>query len=194
MLPDVRVSGEEKYCDREKPTAGPLSRHAPVASRDGQRTRVGFAQKFKFEFKSPRRSPADQKTGDARRERERGRGGGETEVKKDLTSFEEEREEKRKKERRGEENFRKMSRTDSIPPLSNYLFLRQLKISFPSCTLLPFVFFLPSLLHFTIIARDIIGWSRNFSFSTAQSCDSSGLQMNGSTLVRETRISIMSDV
>jgi len=101
MLPDVRVSGEEKYCDREKPTAGPLSRHAPVASRDGQRTRVGFAQKFKFEFKSPRRSPADQKTGDARREREREGGGeGETEVKKDLTSFV--RNEKRRGERERE--------------------------------------------------------------------------------------------
>lgn len=34
-------------------THGPLSRHALVAFRDGQRTRVGFAQKFKFEFKSP---------------------------------------------------------------------------------------------------------------------------------------------
>lgn len=35
-------------------TPEPLSRHALVAFRDGQRIRVGFAQKFKFEFKSPR--------------------------------------------------------------------------------------------------------------------------------------------
>jgi len=42
-------------------TPGPLSRHALVAFRDGQRTRVGFAQKFKFEFKSPPCSLRDQR-------------------------------------------------------------------------------------------------------------------------------------
>lgn len=54
MLPDIRVS-EKKNIAIEKAllTPGPLSGHALVAFRDGQRTRVGFAQKFKFEFKSP---------------------------------------------------------------------------------------------------------------------------------------------
>lgn len=57
-------------------TPDPLSRHILVAFRDGQRTRVGFAQKFKFEFKFPPCSPRDQRMRVECRE---------SEVKKDLT-------------------------------------------------------------------------------------------------------------
>lgn len=70
---------EEKYCDRKSLAnpSDPLSGHALVAFRDGQRTRVGFAQKFKLEFKSPPRAPVEGSKGtewDV-----------ESEVKKDLT-------------------------------------------------------------------------------------------------------------
>lgn len=83
VLSKIYASGhsrirEEKYCDRKKVllTPGLLSRHILVAFRDGQRTRVGFAQKFKFEFKSPPCSLRDQRTR---------AGYGEADVKEDLT-------------------------------------------------------------------------------------------------------------
>lgn len=62
MLPDIRVSGKKNIAIEKAPlTPDPLSGHAPVAFRDGQRTRVGFAQKFKYEFKSPPRLSWDQR-------------------------------------------------------------------------------------------------------------------------------------
>lgn len=75
-FPDTHVSGKKNIAiEKALLTPDPLSRHALVAFRDGQRTRVGFAQKFKFEFKSPR----------ARRGIKGDEWDVESEVKKDLT-------------------------------------------------------------------------------------------------------------